>query len=485
MKILISWYAYQHDFDRKEGIRVREDGPTVQFHDWFYEKEKYDKHVLLSSRRETDGDPAIDLLRTTIIRKYPQRVIEPVFVDVNDPINLLLIKSKVESILLQYRDDDIDIFFSPGTSAMQVSWYVCHTSLGLRTRLLQSKESRFTASKKPELLEIQVETSSVPYSAVIAEQNQHRRSASSDYLITESLKPIYERARLVGQAERVTCLINGDSGTGKEYLARYIHNQSPRSERPFIPVNCSALGDGLLESRLFGYTKGAFTDAKEDRKGYFEEADGGTLFLDEIGDISPYMQQSLLRVLQEGEIIPVGGTKAKKVNVRVVAATHRDLEAMCEAGTFRWDLYYRLAVVELTLPLLQQRGDQEKKALIDFFLKRARKAFKKPALSLSREVQAALLSYPFPGNVRELENLITNVSVFADDEILLAHLPARLTRPTTVPKSESFNWQEVEKDLLIRALEKYKGNQRRAWQAIGYKSLNTFRTKLKEYGIQI
>lgn len=483
MKILISWYAYQNDFDRQEGIRVKADGPTMQFHEWFYETGGYDKHILLSSQREVDGDSAIEMLLTTIRRKYPNRLVEPIFVDVSDPINLPLIKGKVESVLLTYRECDIDIFFSPGTSAMQVSWYICHTTLGLRTRLLQTKAARFSSHKKPELLEIQVVKSSIPYSAVIAEQRQQRRLASPEYLITDGLKPLYERANLVAQAEGVTCLIRGASGTGKEHLAHYIHEQSPRMERPFIAVNCSALGDQLLESRLFGYLKGAFTDAREDRKGYFEDADGGTLFLDEIGDISPYMQQSLLRVLQEREIIPVGGTKPRKINVRVLAATHRDIEAMCEAGSFRWDLYYRLAVVDLSLEPLQQRGAREKKALLEFFLKKSRKEFGKPNLNLSSAVLDTLLAYSFPGNVRELENLIKNFAVFSDSEVSLAELPDRITRPTR-QKSESLNWQEVEKDLLIRALQHYKGNQRKAWQAVGYKSLTTFRSKLKEYGIE-
>ena len=485
MKILISWYAYQNDFDREEGkvISVKADGPTLQFHDWFYETGGYDKHIILSSRRESDGDSATEMLMTTIRRKYPKRVVESVFVDVSDPINLQLIKSKVERILLTYRECGIDIFFSPGTSAMQVSWYICHTSLGLRTRLLQTKAARFSSQKKPELLEIQVATSSIPYSAVIAEQNQQRRSSNPDYLITDGLQPIYERARLVAQAEGVTCLISGASGTGKEHLAHYIHEQSSRKERPFIAVNCSALGDQLLESRLFGYMKGAFTDAREDRKGYFEETDGGTLFLDEIGDISAYMQQLLLRVLQEGEIIPVGATKPRKVNVRVLAATHRNLEALCEAGSFRWDLYYRLAVVELSLESLQQRGEKEKKALLEFFLKKARKEFGKPKLSLDPAVLSALLNYSFPGNIRELENLIKNFAVFSDGEVNLANLPNRVTRPA-IRTSESLNWEAVEKDLLIRALQQYKGNQRKAWQAVGYKSLTTFRSKLKEYGIE-
>lgn len=482
MKILLSWYAYQHDFIRQEGVQVNEGGPTLQFHEWFYEKGGYDKHLLLTPARESDGDPAIDMLRTTLLRTYPHRIIEPVFVDVNDLINLPLIKSKVEGILIEHREDTIDIFFSPGTSAMQISWYICHASLGLRTRLLQTRPARFSTTKTPELLEIQVESSTIPYSAVIAEQHQQRRLPVPDYLITESLKPVFERARLVAQAERVTCLIRGGSGTGKERLARYIHEQSPRHDRPFVTINCSAMGDQLLESRLFGYLKGAFTDARDDRKGYFEEADGGTLFLDEIGDISSYMQQVLLRVIQEGEITPVGSTKARKINVRILAATHRDLESQCEAGTFRWDLYYRLAVVDLSLIALHERGDKEKLALLEFFIKKAKKDFVKPTLCLSREAQQALLAYSYPGNVRELENLITHLAVFSDGEITLADLPARLTRPTRL-KSESFNWEEVEKDLLIRALAYYKGNQRRAWQAVGYKSLNTFKSRLRAYGI--
>ncbi|PRY22289.1 DNA-binding NtrC family response regulator [Spirosoma oryzae] len=482
MKLLISWYAYQNDFDRREGTQLNENGPTMQFHEYFYEKESYDKHILLSTAREKDGDLAIDLLTMSLQRKYPERLVEPVFMDISDPIDIPLIRSKVEGLLLTYREADIDIFFSPGTSAMQVSWYSCHTSLGLKTRLLQTRASKFLPSKKPELLEIQVQSSSVPYSAVIAEQKQQKSPTDTDYLVTKTMEPLYERARLVAQADGVTCLLVGESGTGKEHIAQYIHRQSARANRPFIAVNCSALNDQLLESRLFGYVKGAFTDAKEDRSGYFVDADGGTLFLDEIGDISPYMQQLLLRVLQEREISPIGTTKSRKVNVRILAATHRDLESMCADGAFRWDLFYRLAVVEIPLPSLQTRGEEDKKALLAHFLKRARKEFRKPDLSMSREVQRLLLDYSFPGNVRELENVVTNMAVFNDREVTITDLPARLIRPAE-SASESLNWEVTEKNLLIRALQHFKGNQRKSWQAVGYKSLNTFRKKLKDYGI--
>ena len=155
---------------------------------------------------------------------------------------------------------------------------------------------------------------------------------------------------------------------------------------------------------------------------------------------------------------------------------------MCKAGNFRWNLYYRLAVVELTLPSLRQRSENERRELITFFIEKVRKEFRKPGIRLSRSVQDLLFSYPFPGNIRELENLITNLAVFTENEVRLIDLPARIRKPI-VQDSDSLNWQEVEKKLLIRALKEHKGNQRRAWQAVGYKSLNTFRKKLKEYGI--
>lgn len=281
------------------------------------------------------------------------------------------------------------------------------------------------------------------------------------------------------------CLIRGESGTGKEHLAHYIHQSSNRNTKEFISVNCSALGDSLLESRLFGYVKGVFTDAKEDKKGLFDEANGGTIFLDEIGDISPFMQQSLLRVLQSSEILPVGATKSRKIDVRIVAATHKDLERMCEVGTFRWDLYYRLSVVELSLPTLQDRGKNEKQALLDFFLGKIQKEMNKAKrLKLSKEAQQILLDYPFKGNVRELENVITNLYVFCEGEIQISNLPQKITQQFLY-KASTFKWKEVEKELIIKTLKFYQGNQSKTNEAIGYGSINTLRSKMKDYEIEI
>lgn len=322
-------------------------------------------------------------------------------------------------------------------------------------------------------------------SATIAEQNQRKATTQTNYLISESIQPIYDKAGLIAQTDKVTCLIRGESGTGKEHLAHYIHQESSRNGKPFTAVNCSAMTDNLLESRLFGYVKGAFTDAKDDKKGILEESNGGTVFLDEIGDISPFMQQSLLRVLQSSEVLPIGVSKSKKVNIRIIAATHKDLEAMCEEGTFRWDLYYRLSVVELTLPTLQERGIDEKQELINFFLGKVQRDLgKNKKLKLSKEANQALLEYPFRGNIRELENVITNLYVFCNEEVQINDLPKRFTQKT-VNKTLSFKWQETEKDLIIRALAFYKDNQNKTYKALGYGSVNTLKSKINVYGIDV
>ena len=324
MKLLFSWIAYNNDF---ENGKVDPDGPTMTFHKHYF---NHDRHLILSSARE--DDIRIIHLINKISSTYPQRaeLVEPVYMNVQDVINLEEIKNKVEKLLLRYREDEIDIFFSPGTSIMQVCWYICHSTLGLNTRLFQTRPSRFYKDKKNvELIEIKTDQSTTPVTAIIKEELLGGKDIfKQDILITESIKPAYEKAFKIAQADGITTLIFGESGTGKENLAKYIHDHSCRKKRPFITVNCSAMGENLIESRLFGYKKGAFTGAEKDTKGLFELSDGGTIFLDEIGDISSYMQQSLLRVIQNKEILPLGGT-VKKIDVRIISATNKELKKLC------------------------------------------------------------------------------------------------------------------------------------------------------------
>ena len=475
MKILISWYAFQHDF--RDGA-ISDDSPTMQFHQNFFQ---HDRHLILSSAAA--DDTRLDILLNRLALDFPERrqLIEGRYMDVssNDVIDPAAIRPKIEALLQEFAENEIDLFISPGTPAMQVVWYLCHASLGLRTRLLQTRPPKFNKGV-PKLVYTDLELWPEPVAAIIKEKLQGQPEIASDYLITPSLKPVYLRADKVAEAERVTCLIQGASGTGKEHLARYIHQQSARSNRPFITVNCSALGNELLESRLFGYIKGAFTGAANDRKGFFDEGHGGTLFLDEIGDISPYMQQSLLRVVQEGEFTPVGSTRSRKVDVRLIAATHRDLRSLCASGIFRWDLFYRLSTTEITLPTVDERGVTEKRDLINFFINTKFKEFRrKKPLIITPKAWHFLESYLFPGNVREIENLIESLYVFAGDKVEESDLPTWLLKPAG--ETSSYNWRYHEKLLIQRALKAFNGNKTKTFQALGFGSINTLQKKLVEY----
>ncbi len=227
------------------------------------------------------------------------------------------------------------------------------------------------------------------------------------------MKSVFKVIERIAESN-VTVLVRGETGTGKELVAAAIHKRSKRKEEPFVKLNCAAITDTLIESELFGHEKGAFTDAKEARKGRFELADGGTLFLDEIGDISASAQVKLLRVLQEREFERVGGSKTIKVNVRLVAATNRNLEEMVKNGTFREDLYYRLNVIPIDLPPLRERGDDIKQ-LVNFFLQKSMNNHKKRVV-ITEEAMDILSQYSWPGNVRELENTIERIVLMGSEE---------------------------------------------------------------------
>lgn len=261
-------------------------------------------------------------------------------------------------------------------------------------------------------------------------------------------------------------LIMGESGTGKEIIARAIHYNSRRKDKPLVTVNCPSVPGNLLESELFGHVRGAFTGAIKDRKGKFEEADGGTIFLDEIGDLQLDLQAKLLRVLQEQEFSRLGESRVIKVDVRVIAATNRDLFQLVQEGKFREDLYYRLSVVPIVLPPLRKRVE-DIPYLVDFFLQRYAPDKK---IRLSDDVYPALMSYHWPGNIRELENLTERLLALASgDVITLDDLPGYIVKPieNTMPAAEktsgeSYSLEEIEKNAIIQALEKANGNQTQA-----------------------
>lgn len=280
-----------------------------------------------------------------------------------------------------------------------------------------------------------------------------------------------------------TVLIEGASGTGKELMARAIHNHSRNKNGPFIPVNCGALPDSLIESELFGYKAGAFTDAKQDKPGRFALARNGTIFLDEVGDISPAVQIRLLRVLQEKVFEPLGSTRSVATNARVIAATHRNLEKRVKEGTFREDLYYRINVVKLSLPKLVERKE-DIPLLVDHFIDRFNSEKDRDIRGVTAEAMAALLGHAWPGNIRELENAVEHAFVISRSALIDLHdlpehlLPAR----DAVRTSARLSLKEIEKQAIISALER--NNWRRMATARELKiDKNTLRRKIQRLGI--
>jgi len=282
-----------------------------------------------------------------------------------------------------------------------------------------------------------------------------------------------------------TVLIRGESGTGKELIARALHHASPRAAGPLVKVNCAALAESLLEAELFGHEKGAFTGAVASRKGRFELADGGSIFLDEIGDLPPHLQVKLLRVLQEREFERVGSSRPIRVDVRLLAATHRDLEALVREGRFREDLYYRINVVTIMLPPLRERRE-DLPPLIEHFLRAFAGKNAKTVRGLTREAREALLRYDYPGNIRELENLIERAVVLTRDDVIGAEdLPLALESPAPGSGEEAgliAAVEGLERRMIRDALAKAGGTQTRAAELLGI-SERVLRYKLKKYGL--
>ncbi|HWE40554.1 MAG TPA: sigma 54-interacting transcriptional regulator [Isosphaeraceae bacterium] len=296
-----------------------------------------------------------------------------------------------------------------------------------------------------------------------------------------ALRRVVEQARRVARVP-ATVLIGGESGTGKERLARLIHDASGRAAGPFVAVNCGAVAEGVLESELFGHARGAFTGAVADRPGLFESAHGGTLLLDEVGEVPSAMQVKLLRALQEREVRRVGENRPRPIDVRVVAATNRDLAADVASGRFRQDLYYRLKVVELIVPPLRQRRE-DILPLAEEFLMLAARRLRRPSPTLSPEAADCLLRYPWPGNVRELENAVERaVAMTVGDTVEPDDLPEDLCRPTrvVVEPAPLRPLEDVERDHILATLEALGGNQTRAAAQLGIGTATLYR-KLKKY----
>ena len=325
----------------------------------------------------------------------------------------------------------------------------------------------------------------------------HLRSAQEskfgiDNIIGDSrhMKQVLDMVRKVAKSDASTVLIQGESGTGKELIARAIHMESARKDKPFMAINCAAVPETLLESELMGHEKGAFTDAKMQKRGLFEMSDGGTIFLDEIGDMEMGMQAKLLRILEERTFRRVGGTKEIPVDVRIVSATNQELLKKIEEKTFRNDLYYRLQVIPIYLPPLRERRE-DIMPLVDFFIQYYNKEFAKTVAGVSKMARKFLEEYEWPGNVRELRNIIERAIILENEEtLMLEHLPRELISKTgdiasgpmnlRIPP-EGIDIEDVERELIRQALEVSDGNQSKAAQKLSL-GIDAFRYRMKKFG---
>jgi len=324
-------------------------------------------------------------------------------------------------------------------------------------------------------------------------QQKEKYQNSHIYGVSPQIHYVKELISMISKTHKTSVLIQGESGTGKELAANAIHYNGKRSDKPLMKINCSAIPDSLLESELFGYEKGAFTDAKNTKKGLFELADGGSIFLDEIGDMNPFLQSKILRVLENQTFMRVGGEREIKVDVRIITATNKDLEAMVREGLFRKDLYYRLKVMVVEMPPLRDRLE-DILLLSNLFIEINNKEYSKNIKGFSEEGKKLLIQYSWPGNVRELKNVIERAMILSEQEMILPkNLPFELKETEKVPHVASENQlfkttddmslEKMEKMHLSHVLNRLDWNKSKASRILGV-SRATLRAKIKKYDLE-
>jgi DNA-binding NtrC family response regulator len=370
----------------------------------------------------------------------------------------------------------------------------------VQTAVLAMKSGAYHYINKPfelEELKLLIEKGLETKSLINEVRRLHRQQKEEDqnshiYGISPQIQYVKELIGMISKTHKTSVLIQGESGTGKELAANAIHYNSKRSGRPLMKINCSAIPDSLLESELFGHEKGAFTDAKNTKKGLFELADGGTIFLDEIGDMKPFLQSKILRVLENQTFIRVGGEREIKVDVRIIAATNKDLETLVREGFFRKDLYYRLKVMVVEMPPLRDRVE-DILLLSNLFIEENNKEHGKNIKGFSEEAKKLMMQYHWPGNARELKNIIERAMILTDQEFLTPkQLPFELKqterngRGKTVPElfenTDEMSLEHTEKMHISNVLKKFEWNKSKVSKVLGI-SRATLRAKIKKYNL--
>ncbi len=456
MKAVISWIATVNDYRNGQ---VNTEGPNHNLHRHFY---KYQKHFLL-----TTTSPKSDAKTRTLIQSLQTDTghsIEHVHLAIQNVTDIKEVYYTTLEFLISKRDYELEVFISPGTPTMQVAWYLIKLNQSARITLFQIAEPKHTSTEKHEIRYVDVESNSVTTGLLFKEHNEKSKKQSNnqlDYVIFEPNIKVFNLASKIALSHNSSVLITGETGTGKGMLARHIHIKSAREKMPFFKVNCAGLNDELLASQLFGHEKGAFTGATTRTDGYFSAANGGTIFLDEIGDISRKMQSTILEVLEDKQVMRVGSTEKRKVDVRVIAATHRDLLALASNNEFRFDLYYRLAVAEIELPSVKNFTIIQKRAYVDYFIDKKANEFSRTAITLKNELLDILTSYHYPGNLREMENMIEAMYVYSNGNIVgIDVLPSRILKNSQ--HGQTLKLEEAVQNHIIHVLYLCDGNVSKA-----------------------
>jgi len=445
------------------------------------------------------------LIRWSLRKKFEERGYQVSEAETGEDAIQLLSEGDFDLVMLDYqlpdmtgldvlrrlRERDADAVAIMMTAYSTIKTAVDAVRLGAFDYLakpFQMDELLFTVDKALETTKLRRELRAL--------RSQLQRDFGSDMLIGQhgSIQSLLDTIQRVAASGASTVLIRGETGTGKDLVARLIHGASPRARQPFINITCTAISDTLLESELFGHERGAFTDAKTQKKGLLEAADGGSVFLDEIGDMAPALQAKLLRFLEERRFRRVGGTQEISVDVRVIAATNRPIEEAIRDGKFREDLFYRLNVVSLSLPPLRERGD-DVKLLARHFATRFASEFKKPPAEISEQALSRLAAHSWPGNVRELRNaveralLLSKSRVLNEEDFVLSQRADAVVAPVQL---ENFalpaggfplsRLDDLEKSLLKQALERTRNNQVQAAELLGV-SRDRLRYRMQKYGL--
>lgn len=488
MKYLISWIGFNEDFEiRGERFVEKTTGFTISLHRDVYHQLNFTKHIVLcttdrSGKITKQLDQKKGLLNSFVAENFPKHKIDFIDtgIDKSDLQNFNVIESSLRSLLQRF-DASIELHVVAGTGPTAVGMAWCTLNLAMRKRFF------LHVLQRPEYVPNGKISTLKKIDPFINQQlddalREHHFSLNlpSEIFHDEIVEEEYKRAYVYSQATDMNILILGETGCGKDKLAQYIVSNSPLSGKTYKAINCASIPDEVLYSELFGHVKGSFTDAKSDRIGLFEECNGGTLFLDELGDISKFMQQSLLRAIENKEIKKLGTNQIiNDVQVRIIAATNNNLYEKCKIGEFRWDLYYRLSSPEIVLQSYRNRPELARKKVISHYIKMLEKKWGRK-ISFEKQAQQILEKYNFPGNFREIYNTLNALFPLNLKEIKPENLPDRFRiQENTYDES----YESVLKNHCVAIYKKYNYNLSATKKALKYSNVTQLKEKLINWGV--